>query len=664
MELIYGKIIEENHLEGAMHIGLAKPYIKRGIEGQENGLKMTEEEKAKFIELGIMERVSLAQERLEILETLKQNGVNITKISVSDTIGTISQEGIDIEKIIEDNYLDASMKIGDIISKIKLGMKENPSGLRMTKEEKEKFLNLGINPVTDYPHMVQKERKRKYLTLFTVLKENGIDVDNMKWGEALEDYTQEGLDIKDIIDKNSLDGKTRPKDLRAKIIRAIEGKEEKYNLTEEEIEDFRKIGIFPIINKKSRAQEYIEIFTILKENGVDLEQLRKIGRDIPLKHYNQDGIDIGQIVEENKLDGNIKIAYAIKNIKSKTLKMTDEEIKVFEYLGIIEERPSIIEQHLKLLTILKDNGIQLNQIKSTVEKLSYIEQEGINIQEIIESNELDGETKIGSLISRIRATLNGSSSQPLKITEEEKKAFQDLELFDEEKTVAQQHIELLSLLTENGIELKRIKTTNRLKDIKQRGIDIQAIIEENDLDESIHIGNIKSNLRRGIEGKKNGTQMTEEEKQKLIEMGILDTITKAEEYLELFTILKDNGVDIVRISRKSDIKLKDIRQKGIDIERIIRDNDLDGKVRVGDIKQDVRATIRGEKVLVKMTDEQKQQFIKLGFMEYRQSKAQECLRICSILKENGVDLRKIRNDDKLEDIIQKGIDIRKNNCRE
>lgn len=446
-----------------MHIGLAKPYIKRGIEGQENGLKMTEEEKAKFIELGIMERVSLAQERLEILETLKQNGVNITKISVSDTIGTISQEGIDIEKIIEDNYLDASMKIGDIISKIKLGMKENPSGLRMTKEEKEKFLNLGINPVTDYPHMVQKERKRKYLTLFTVLKENGIDVDNMKWGEALEDYTQEGLDIKDIIDKNSLDGKTRPKDLRAKIIRAIEGKEEKYNLTEEEIEDFRKIGIFPIINKKSRAQEYIEIFTILKENGVDLEQLRKIGRDIPLKHYNQDGIDIGQIVEENKLDGNIKIAYAIKNIKSKTLKMTDEEIKVFEYLGIIEERPSIIEQHLKLLTILKDNGIQLNQIKSTVEKLSYIEQEGINIQEIIESNELDGETKIGSLISRIRATLNGSSSQPLKITEEEKKAFQDLELFDEEKTVAQQHIELLSLLTENGIELKRIKTTNRLK---------------------------------------------------------------------------------------------------------------------------------------------------------------------------------------------------------
>lgn len=158
--------------------------------------------------------------------------------------------------------------------------------------------------------------------------------------------------------------------------------------------------------------------------------------------------------------------------------------------------------------------------------------------------------------------------------------------------------------------------------------------------------------------------MTEEEKQKLIEMGILDTITKAEEYLELFTILKDNGVDIVRISRKSDIKLKDIRQKGIDIERIIRDNDLDGKVRVGDIKQDVRATIRGEKVLVKMTDEQKQQFIKLGFMEYRQSKAQECLRICSILKENGVDLRKIRNDDKLEDIIQKGIDIRKNNCRE
>ena len=86
---------------------------------------MTEEEKAKFVELGIMEELSLARERLEILQILKQNGVDITKISVKDTIGTISQEGINIEKIIKDNNLDPSMKIGDMISKIKLGMKDN-----------------------------------------------------------------------------------------------------------------------------------------------------------------------------------------------------------------------------------------------------------------------------------------------------------------------------------------------------------------------------------------------------------------------------------------------------------------------------------------------------------------------------------------------------------
>lgn len=646
-----------------MHIGLSKQYIERGIKGQENGLKMTEEEKAKFIELGLMEKLSLAQERIELLETLSKSGVDITKICVKDTIGTISQDGVDIDKIIKDNNLDASIKIGNIISKIKLGMNSNPSGLRMTQKEKAKFLKLGINPVTDYPHMVQKERKQKYLNFFTVLKENGIDVDNMKWEEALEDYTQEGIDIKNIIDKNSLDGKIRPRALKARIIRVIEGKEEKYSLTEEEIEDFRKIGIFPVMNEKTRAQEYIEMFTVLKENGVNLQQLRKIGRDIPLKHYKQDGVNIGQIIEENGLDGNIKMAYAIKNIRSKTLKMTDEEIKAFNDLGIICEEESAIDKNIELLTTLKDSGVQLNKIKSTLEKLSDIKQEKINIQEIIELYELDGEIKIGSLISRIRSTLQGTSSQPLKMTEEQRKAFQELDLFDEEKTKAQEHIELLSLLVENGIELKRIKTTNRLKDIKQRGIDIQAIIEENDLDENIHIGNVKSNLRRGIEGKKNGTQMTEEEKQKLIKMGILDNVTKSEEYLELFTILKNNGVDIVRISNKSGTKVKDIKQRGIDITKIIDENDLDGEVRIGDIKQDVRATIRGEKVLVKMTDEQKQKFIKLGLIEDRESKAQECLKICKILKENGVDLKRIRNSDKLEDISQKEIDIRKNNCR-
>lgn len=110
-------------------------------------------------------------------------------------------------------------------------------------------------------------------------------------------------------------------------------------------------------------------------------------------------------------------------------------------------------------------------------------------------------------------------------------------------------------------------------------------------------------------------------------------------------------------------KVKEIKQRGIDITKIIDDNDLDGEVRVGDIKGDIRVTIRGEKELVKMTDEQKQEFIKLGIMKDRESKAQECLKICSILKKNGIDLRQIRSDDKLEDISQKGIDIRKNNCR-
>ena len=174
----------------------------------------------------------------------------------------------------------------------------------------------------------------------------------------------------------------------------------------------------------------------------------------------------------------------------------------------------------------------------------------------------------------------------------------------------------------------------------------------------MHIGRIKSILKRGVEGKKNGTVMTEE-KQKVIELGILDSITKADEYIELFTILKNNGVDITQISNKSNTKLNEIKQKGIDIDKIIEDNDLDREISIGSIKSDIRTTIKGEQIFVKMTDEQKQKFIELGIMEHRQTKAQECLRIFRILKKQGVDLSKIKHKDTLNDIKQSGINIQK-----
>ena len=550
------KIIDENYLEGNMHIGLAKQYIERGIEGKENGLKMTKEEKEEFLKLGIMEKLSLARERIEVLQILKQNGVEIDKISVYDTIGTINQEGVNIEEIIKKNNLDSSMRIGDIISKIKLGMKSNPSGLRMTEEEKEEFI---------------------------------------------------------------------------------------------------KIGIFP--TEKSRAQEYIEIFTILKANGVDLEQLRMMDRYSPLKQYEQDGIDIDKIIKENKLDGEIKIVDAMRRIKLKSLQMTDKEMQAFEKLGIIREEKSIIDENLKLLTILKECGVDLGKIRSTVRKLSDINQEDINIQEIIDLNELDGETKIGSMLYRIKATLKGTTSHPLKMTEKQKEAFFSLGLFDEEKTKAQEHIELLSLLADEGIDIRRIKTKDKLKDITQSEVDIQNIIQEYNLDENLYIGNIIGNLRRGIAGKKNGTLMTEEEKQKVIELGILDRVTKAEEYIELFTILKNNGVKIAQISNHGESRLKDIKQEGIDIQKVIEDHNLDGELRIGQIKVGIRRSIEGEKPQFKMTEEQKKEFIKLGIMDDRETKAQEYLKIFRILKENKIDFSNIRYADRLEDIAQEGIDI-------
>lgn len=145
--MIYGRIIAENNLDKEAKIGDLIYRVKAGIEGKKNGLDVSEV-REEFIELGIMdERETKGQQYLKLFKTLKKNGVKIEEINTQvGTIIEIEQEGIDIEKIIEENQLDGSLKIGSIIQRIRGGIRgaKSKNAIKLTQKEKEEFIKLGI----------------------------------------------------------------------------------------------------------------------------------------------------------------------------------------------------------------------------------------------------------------------------------------------------------------------------------------------------------------------------------------------------------------------------------------------------------------------------------------------------------------------------------------
>jgi len=144
------KIIEKNGLDPDLKIGY-KILRLNEFYRHFNDSEMIEE-KRRIENLGIFEVRTEAAMTLEILDILKQNGVDVSKINMvvrkdgkrtGVLLREIDQPGIDIIKIIEEYGLNPNDNIGGKIARINQGYKgriDNP----ITEEEKKKAEELGI----------------------------------------------------------------------------------------------------------------------------------------------------------------------------------------------------------------------------------------------------------------------------------------------------------------------------------------------------------------------------------------------------------------------------------------------------------------------------------------------------------------------------------------
>lgn len=311
----------------------------------------------------------------------------------------------------------------------------------------------------------------------------------------------------------------------------------------EEIED----AIEGYLNR-TVASDTLKVARILSANGVDLTKIKlsKVvdGKQqyILLGEIKQEGIDIGKIIEENNLDSEFPYGKRIEALRSAyrgkhEYAITEIEKREAEELKLVSiENKSAVAETLEIANILQESKVDLSKIqlsrrigeKNVPILLGEIEQKGIDIGRIIEEHGLDRDFPYGSRIIYLREIYKGI--RKYSMTESEAEETLRLGLIQEEsKSAISELLEVASILQANGVDLGKVKIHRKangkaililLGEIKQDGIDIGKIIEENGLDPKFKYGLRVQNLRKSYNG--TGTYViTEAEKQKAVELGII-----------------------------------------------------------------------------------------------------------------------------------------------
>ena len=723
------KIIRENGLDENFDWGYKVKCLRKAYNGNHTNT-ITEEEMRDAERLGLIptKKKTLIEQALEICHILKENGVDFTKIQrvkkgndgkKYTVLKEINQEGIDIQKIIEENGLDPNYAIGEklIVMKMVYNGAKTP---KITEEQRKEMEELGVISPTE------KQKKEagliaKTLDIVKILIDEGFvfnektKLSTVKDGNfLLKNLYQEGIDMSQIIKKYGLD-ENFPIGYRIAFIRQTYRGYSNGVISEEEKRTAEKYGLIPQ-NEKSVVAETLGIVKILIANGIDVNKIKlsnTVNRKksiISLKEIKQDGIDIDKIIAENGLDPEFKFGYRMGLLKqafkgTSNVLITEEEKKEIKELGLMSESKTVAQETLEIAKILIANGVDLSQIKLSKTKgdknrgyilLKEITQEGIDIQRIIEENNLNPDFPWGSYVTRIRQAYfakkikTGITQYSIAITKEEMKEAKELGIIvEKEKSVVEQVLEVARILKENNVSFAEIPASSKnrdllLEDIKQDSIDIRKIIEENGLDPKFKWGNRIKRIRKMYKGISDEVTLTEEQKKEIEELGLLEQLNNVKlsntgkkdhikQTLKIAKILQKYGVNLSRVEvGKTDeegkytlVKLDEIKQDGIDVEKIIQENGLDPKFPWGkNVKLIRREFEKSSESLLEETE--KREALSLGLI--MESAISKTLEISRILVSNGIDLSKITLSKNLngkqvkillKEIKQDGIDVEK-----
>ena len=278
------------------------------------------------------------QRFIEKLKILKEQGIDVTKITQKDTIQTLAQKsGVVItEKKAEELGIKLSDKIGITKTYIARAYRGKGACKKPSQEQVQELLELGIS-------LEARDVIQEFIEKLEILKEQGIDVTKIIQKDTIETLAEKsgvvlteekaeelGIELSDKI------GKTKKG-----IADAWRGNGTWKKPTQEQAQELQKLGIR--LEVRDTTQEFIEKLEILTKLGVNVAKInyrdtiktlaKKSGVVLTEEKAEELGIELNDKIGQTR--GNIANAYR-GNGRGK--KPTQEQVLELQKLGISLEK--------------------------------------------------------------------------------------------------------------------------------------------------------------------------------------------------------------------------------------------------------------------------------------------------------------------------------------
>ena len=517
-------------------------------------------------------------EFIEKMEKLQGIGVDVSKITSTDTILTLAQETFenqDEEELIEmikGEGLKPEDKIGNKLSimrtsyrKAKEGKK--PGQIPPTDEQVNRMQEMGImlelEKIDTIDEFIKKMEK---------LQGVGVDVSKLSTKDTiltLAQKTFENQDEEELIEMIKGEG-LKPEDkignklgtIRTSYRKAKKGEKKGTTPTEEQVNRIQEIGI--MVEKIDTIDEFIEKMEKLQGIGVDVSKIAQpdtILKLVQKTFVNQDEGELKEKIKGEGLEPEDKIGSKLGDIRKSysqakegkkpgQIPPTDEQVNRMQEMGIMLELEKIdtIDEFIKKMEKLQGVGVDVSKLSTkdtilTLAQKTFENQDEEELIEMIKGEGLEPEDKIGNKLSNMRRSYRkakeGKNSGQIQPTDEQVNRMQEMGIMLELEKIdtIDEFIKKMEKLQGVGVDVSKLSTKDTILTLAQKTFENQdeeeliEMIKGEGLEPEDKIGNklniTRNSYRKAKEGKKPGQiPPTDEQVNRMQEIGIILEIQK------------------------------------------------------------------------------------------------------------------------------------------
>ena len=539
-------------------IGRQKGRIVSAYRGIGRNKPPTKEQVKELLTLGIgLEKQDTAQEFIETLEQLKAIGVDVSRISFSDTMETLAKKsGIDVEKI-KKIGLNPNDRIGRQKVYIASAYRGKGKGKSPTQEQVEELLALGISLEKQ-----ERDTVQEFIETLEQLQTIGVDVSRISSSDTVETLAKKSeIDVEEI-KRMGLNPNDRIGKQKVSIASAYRGKGKYTPPSPEQVEELLALGISLEKQDRDTVQEFIETLEQLQTIGVDVSRISSSDTvetlakksEIDVEEIKRMGLNPNDRIGRQK----VSIASAYRG-KGNYTPPSPEQVEELLALGISLEKQEqdTVQEFIETLEQLQTIGVDVSKLVyiDTIETLA--KKSEIDVEEIkrtgLNPNDRIGRQKV-YIVSAYRGKVKGKPP-----TQEQVEELLALGIGLEKQDTVQKFIETLEQLKAIGVDVSRISFSDTTETLaKKSEINVEEI-KKIGLNPNDRIGRQKGRIVSSYRGKGNLRAPTKEQVKELLALGIsLEKKSRTSKEIAEASISSLTNIDM---SDREDAALKELVER-------------------------------------------------------------------------------------------------------